>query len=72
MAFSSVATALVLGFCCKTASSRGCSWWGKKRIRVCVGGEGLPLYCPHPAPGILCNRAVQEALTSYQASLFYF
>lgn len=30
MTFSSVATALMLGFCCKTASSKGCSWQGKE------------------------------------------
>lgn len=30
MTFSSVATALTLGFCCKTVSSKGWSWQGKE------------------------------------------
>lgn len=37
MTFSSVATALMLGFCCKIASSKGCSWKGKEE--KAHGGE---------------------------------
>lgn len=48
MTFSSVATALMLGFCCKTASSKGCSWQGKEK--KAYGGERVVVPGPLTTP----------------------
>lgn len=49
MTFSSVATALMLGFCCKTASSKGCSWWGKEEKAYGGAWVAAPWSSKHPA-----------------------
>lgn len=65
MTFSSVATALTLGFCCKTASSKGCSWQ-RKKSRVSMGRGAMlssPTLSIQPDIPVLASTAfLEEAL----------
>lgn len=50
MTFSRVATALTLGFCCRVASSKGCSWQGRWGLGVPATGQPFPGPRPPASP----------------------